>query len=105
MTAASVATAGALKASDNLGVPRSALLDVLSGGRSACRTPCKKAHLTTTHDYIPGFPVALALKDIRLIEEAEARTSPLVPELDRRLASAAKAGHAHDDLAGVAAVD
>lgn len=105
MTAATVAMADTLRASDELGVPREALLDVLSGGPLEMPYALQKAQLMTARKYEPGFPVELALKDIRLIEEAEKRPSPLVRELDRRLASAADAGHAHDDLAAVAAVD
>jgi 3-hydroxyisobutyrate dehydrogenase len=102
MTAATVAMADALQASDTLGVPRRALLEVLSGGPLGMTYALQKAHLMTTGDYTPGFPVELALKDIRLMEQAE--TQPLTRELERRLAHAADAGHAHDDLAAVAAV-
>jgi 3-hydroxyisobutyrate dehydrogenase len=59
----------------------------------------------TAGDYTPGFPIELALKDIRLIEDAQNQVSPLVRELDRRLTSAVIAGHMHEDLAAVAAVD
>jgi 3-hydroxyisobutyrate dehydrogenase len=105
MTAATVAMADALRASDELGVPRDTLLEVLSGGPLSMPYALQKAQLMTTHDYTPGFPVELALKDIRLMEQAEMQTPPLVRELDRRLTNAADAGHALDDLAAVAAVD
>jgi 3-hydroxyisobutyrate dehydrogenase len=105
MTAATVAMADALRASDELGVPRDTLLEVLSGGPLSMPYALQKAQLMTTHDYAPGFPVELALKDIRLMEQAEMQTPPLVRELDRRLTNAADAGHALDDLAAVAAVD
>jgi 3-hydroxyisobutyrate dehydrogenase len=105
MTAATVAMADALKASDELGVPRQALIDVLSGGPLGMPYALQKARLMTSGDYAPGFPVELALKDIRLIEQAEAQVPPLVRELERRLAGAADAGHSHDDLGAVAAVD
>lgn len=104
MTAATVAMADALRSSDELGVPREALLDVLSGGPLGMPYALQKAQQMTAHNYEAGFPVELALKDIRLIEEAERQTSPLLRELDRRLTSAADAGHAHDDLAAIAAV-
>jgi 3-hydroxyisobutyrate dehydrogenase len=105
MTAATVAMADALRASDELGVSRDALLHVLSGGPLDMPYALQKAQLMTAGAYEPGFPVELALKDIRLLEQAEKPTSPLVRELDRRLTSASDAGHAHDDLAAVAAVD
>ena len=103
MTAATVAMADALRASDGLGVPREALLDVLTDGPLGMPYALQKAQLMTTHDYAPGFPVELALKDIRLLEQTD-EVTPIVRELDRRLTSAADAGHAHDDLAAVAAV-
>jgi 3-hydroxyisobutyrate dehydrogenase len=105
MTAATVAMADALRASDELGVPRDTLLEVLSGGPLGMPYALQKAQLMTTHDYTPGFPIELALKDIRLMEEAEMQTPQLVRELDRRLTNAADAGHALDDLAAVAAVE
>ncbi|HLY34189.1 MAG TPA: NAD-binding protein, partial [Jatrophihabitantaceae bacterium] len=100
-----VAMADALEASDELGVPRTALLDVLAGGPLGMPYALQKAELMTTGDYRPGFPVELALKDIRLIEQAQRQPAALVRELDRRLTSTADAGHAFDDLAAVAAVD
>lgn len=105
MTAATVAMADALRASDELGVPRDTLLEVLSGGPLGMPYALQKAQLMTTHDYTPGFPIELALKDIRLMEQAEMQTPQLVRELDRRLTNAADAGHALDDLAAVAAVE
>jgi 3-hydroxyisobutyrate dehydrogenase len=105
MTAATVAMADALNASDRLGVPRESFLDVLSDGPLGMPYALAKAELMTAGDYTPGFPIELALKDIRLIEDAENEVSPLVRELDRRLTSAVIAGHMHEDLAAVAAVD
>ena len=105
MTAATVAMADALRASDELGVPRDTLLEVLSGGPLGMPYALQKAQLMTAHDYTPGFPIELALKDIRLMEQTEMQTPPLVRELDRRLTNAADAGHALDDLAAVAAVE
>jgi 3-hydroxyisobutyrate dehydrogenase len=105
MTTATVAMADALNASDRLGVPRESFLDVLTDGPLGMPYALAKAALMTAGDYTPGFPVELALKDIRLIEDADAQVSPLVRELDRRLTSAVIAGHTHEDLAAVAAVD
>jgi 3-hydroxyisobutyrate dehydrogenase len=105
MTAATVAMADALEASDRLGVPRDALLDVLADGPLGMPYALQKARLMTAHEYTPGFSVELALKDIRLFEETATPTPPLLEALDRRLSSAVHAGHAHDDLAAVAAPD
>jgi 3-hydroxyisobutyrate dehydrogenase len=104
MTAATVAMADALQASDDLDVPREALLQVLTDGPLGMPYALQKARAMGTNDYTPGFPVALALKDIRLIEQVGKR-SPLLAVLDRRLTTAVHAGHADDDLSAVAAVD
>ena len=64
----------------------------------------QKAQVMTAHGYAPRFPIELALKDIRLIEQAETQASPLVLELDRRLSGAVDAGHALDDVAAVVTV-
>jgi 3-hydroxyisobutyrate dehydrogenase len=65
----------------------------------------QKAQLMTDRDYTPGFPVELALKDLRLAEEAEGLQPPLGRVVEERLVRAIDAGHARDDLAAVAAVD
>lgn len=104
MTAATVAMADALAAADQLGVERSALLDVVSGGPLAMPYAIQKARLMTDRNYAPGFPVELALKDIRLAEQAEGMQAPLTRALEERLQRAVDAGHARDDVAAVAAV-
>jgi 3-hydroxyisobutyrate dehydrogenase len=105
MTAVTVAMADALAASDQLGIPRQALLDVVGEGPLAMPYALQKARLMTDHDYAAGFPVELALKDIRLIEQAEGLQRPLVHAVEQRLQRAVDAGHARDDLAAVGAVD
>jgi 3-hydroxyisobutyrate dehydrogenase len=64
----------------------------------------QKAAVMTSHDFTAGFPVELALKDIRLAEQAQRLEQPLVRALEERLQRAVDAGHASDDLAAVAAV-
>ncbi|MCW2674109.1 MAG: NAD(P)-dependent oxidoreductase [Frankiales bacterium] len=105
MTAATVAMADALAACDRLGFPRSALIEVLGGGPLGMPYALQKAQLMTDHDFTAGFPVELALKDIRLVEQADRVQPPLVHALEERLQRAVDAGHARDDLAAVAAVD
>ncbi len=105
MTAATVAMADSLSLCDRLGVPRSALLQVLGGGPLAMPYALQKAQLMTERDYPAGFPVELALKDIRLAEEADGLEAPLMHVLEDRLRRTVEAGHARDDLAAVAAVD
>jgi 3-hydroxyisobutyrate dehydrogenase len=105
MTAATVAIADALAACDRLGVARSSLLEVLDGGPLAMPYALQKAQLMNTHQFTAGFPVELALKDIRLTEQAEGQQRPLVHAVEERLQRAVDAGHARDDVAAVAAVN
>jgi 3-hydroxyisobutyrate dehydrogenase len=104
MTAATVAMADALAACDRLDLPRSALIEVLGGGPLGMPYALQKAKLMTDQDFTAGFPVELALKDIRLVEQADHVQPPLVHALEERLQRAVDAGHARDDLAAVAAV-
>jgi 3-hydroxyisobutyrate dehydrogenase len=104
MTAATVAMADSLAACDTLGISRSALLEVISDGPLAMPYALAKAHLMNAGDYAAGFPVELALKDIRLTEQAEGGQPPLVHAVEERLQRAVDAGHAHDDVAAVATV-
>jgi 3-hydroxyisobutyrate dehydrogenase len=105
MTAATVAMADSLAACDRLGIPRSTLLEVVAGGPLSMPYALQKAQLMTNAEYTAGFPVELALKDIRLVEEAVGFQQPLVHAVEQRLVRAVDAGHAGDDLAAVAAVD
>jgi 3-hydroxyisobutyrate dehydrogenase len=104
MTAATVAMADALAACDRLDLPRSALLEVLADGPLGMPYALQKAQLMTDGNFTAGFPVELALKDIRLIEQAEGLQPPLVHALEERLQRAVEAGHAQDDVAAVAVV-
>ena len=104
MTAATVAMADSLAACDRLGIPRSALLEVIADGPLAMPYALAKAQLMNSGDFTPGFPVELALKDIRLAEQAEGQQVPLVHAVEQRLQRAVDAGHAHHDVAAVAAV-
>jgi 3-hydroxyisobutyrate dehydrogenase len=105
MTAATVAMADALAACDRFDLPRSALLEVLADGPLGMPYALQKAQLMTDGNFTAGFPVELALKDIRLIEQAEGLQPPLVHALEERLQRAVEAGHARDDVAAVAVVD
>jgi 3-hydroxyisobutyrate dehydrogenase len=105
MTAATVAMADVLASCDRLGIPRSALIEVVAGGPLAMPYALQKAQLMTDRDFTAGFPVELALKDIRLTEQAAGLQPPLVHALEERLQRAVDAGHARDDLAAVAAVN
>jgi 3-hydroxyisobutyrate dehydrogenase len=104
MTAATVAMADVLVACDRLGIPRSALLDVIGAGPLAMPYALQKAQLMTDGNYRAGFPVELALKDIRLAEQAEGGQQPLVHVVEDRLQRAVDAGHGRDDVAAVATV-
>jgi 3-hydroxyisobutyrate dehydrogenase len=104
MTAATVAMADSLAACDALGVSRAALLEVIADGPLAMPYALAKAHLMNAGDYAARFPVELALKDLRLTEQAESLQPPLVHAVEERLQRAVDAGHAHDDVAAVATV-
>lgn len=104
MTAATVAMADALAACDRLGLQRDAFLNVLTDGPLGMPYALQKAQLMTTGDYTPGFPVELALKDVRLAAEAEGYQPPLEYAVQERLLRAVEAGHSRDDVAAVAAV-
>jgi 3-hydroxyisobutyrate dehydrogenase len=78
---------------------------VLAGGPLDMPYAVQKAQLMTAREFAPGFPVELALKDIRLTQEAERRHPPLLHAVEERLVRTVEAGHAGDDLASVAAVD
>jgi 3-hydroxyisobutyrate dehydrogenase len=104
MTAATVAMADALAACDQLGIERSALLEVITAGPLAMPYAIQKAQLMNDQNYTPGFPIELALKDIRLAEQAEGLQPPLTRALEERLQRAVDAGHARNDVAAVAAV-
>jgi 3-hydroxyisobutyrate dehydrogenase len=102
MTTATVALADALQASDALGVGQQAFLDVLTDGPLAMPYALQKAALMRDEDYQPGFPLELALKDVRLL--AQEQPTPLLDVAVQRLSAAVDAGHGRDDLAAVAAV-
>jgi 3-hydroxyisobutyrate dehydrogenase len=104
MTAATVAIADSLAACDRLGISRESLLEVITDGPLAMPYAVAKAKLMNSTDYAPGFPVELALKDIRLTEQAEGLQPPLVHAVEERLQRTVDAGHGHDDIAAVATV-
>jgi 3-hydroxyisobutyrate dehydrogenase len=105
MTAATVAMADVLAACDRLDVSRASLLQVIGAGPLAMPYALQKADLMNQGTYPAGFPVELALKDVRLTEQAEGAQPPLVREVEARLQRAVDAGHARDDVAAVATVE
>jgi 3-hydroxyisobutyrate dehydrogenase len=105
MTAATVAMADALAACDRLGIAPSALLEVVAGGQLAMPYALQKAQQMTDRDFTAGFPVELALKDVRLMKQAEGLQRPLAHAVEERLQRVVDVGHARDDLAAVAVVN
>ena len=85
-------------------MPPSTLLDVIGHGPLAMPYAIEKAQHMINGEFTPGFPIELALKDVRLAEQAQGIQPPLVHAVEQRLARAVDAGHAGDDLAAVAAV-
>lgn len=105
MLSSAVAMADALATRDRLGVDRSASLDVLHDGSLAMPYALAKAQAMTAGDYRPGFPVELALTDVRLAADALGALPDLLRAIELRLVRTVEAGHGRDDVAAVAAAD
>lgn len=104
MAAATVAMADAIAACERLGIPASTLLETLGDGPLAMPYALQKATLMIAGEYTPGFPVDLALKDLRLAQQAEDSHPQLTRVIEDRLQRTVDAGHARDDIAAVASV-
>ena len=102
MLTAAVAMADALAAADQLGVDRSTFLDVLRDGSLGMPYALAKGGAMTAGDYRPGFPVELALKDVRLTADALGTLPDLLRAVELRLERTVAAGHGRDDVGAVA---
>jgi 3-hydroxyisobutyrate dehydrogenase len=102
MTASVVAMADTLLACEQLGVDPGLVLQVLDDGPLRMPYAMEKAEEMRAREYPAGFPLALALKDLRLLAgEADPR-SPLSDLLQETLRRAVEAGHGDEDIAAVA---
>jgi 3-hydroxyisobutyrate dehydrogenase len=101
MASATVAMADALAGLDALGVPRDAFLGLLEGGPLGMPYALQKARMMAGHEYPAGFPVDLALKDVRLALDVLGGEA-LAKAVAHRLEAASEKGYGRDDLAAVA---
>ena len=100
---ATVAMADALAAVDALGLTRDAFLGVLDGSPMGMPYALQKAAMMDLHEYPAGFPVDLALKDVRLAQDAFG-DGALTAALAARLQAASDQGYGRSDLAAIAEV-
>jgi 3-hydroxyisobutyrate dehydrogenase len=104
MTAATVALSDSLIACDRMGVDRQEFLAALHGGPLDMPYAQQKAELIAKGSYPAGFPVELAMKDVRLAREAGAGGLASIDHVADVLERTIEAGHGRDDLAAVAEV-
>jgi 3-hydroxyisobutyrate dehydrogenase-like beta-hydroxyacid dehydrogenase len=89
----------AMALADALGLEEKAALDVLEGSPIGATVARKRGHLESDA-YPPNFRLALAVKDLNLVEET-ARAEGL----DFKVAAAAKEWYEAADLAGLGDLD
>ena len=105
MCAATTAMADALEQCDRLSFDPASFLAAIEDGPLSMPYASAKGELMRAERFAPGFPVHLALKDMRLLGEAVGDTGRTLHALvTERLARAEGAGHGDDDVAAVAAV-
>jgi 3-hydroxyisobutyrate dehydrogenase len=100
MTASVVAMSDVLSLCDALGITHELFVKVLEDGPLAMPYALQKAAAMDERNYVAGFAVELARKDLALAAEA-LPPSPLLRAVEERLDQAIAGGHAHDDVAAV----
>jgi len=86
---------------EGLGVPPQSFLDVIAGGLMDCGYAQQKGRGMIERSFPPAFPLRLAAKDLRLIEEAAERHDldvPLIEAIAARFAEGVSAGHGDLDM-------
>lgn len=89
---------------EGLDVPKAQLLDAISGGPLDCGYAHAKGQLIANERFPASFPLAHALKDVRLIARAGAAHGARLDGIDglgRALARAVEAGWGDEDMAAV----
>ncbi|MFC5825979.1 NAD-binding protein [Nonomuraea insulae] len=104
MTASVVAMADTLLACGQLGVDPSLVLQALDDGPLRMSYAMQKAEEIRAHNYPPGFPLELALKDLELLADERDHPSRLSGLLRTTLRQAVEDGHGREDIAAVASV-
>ena len=103
MIASVAALAETMHLCEAMGLDQQQLVALLDGGPLGSPYALEKLGEMRRHEYPPGFPVRLALKDLRLVREVAGSQNVSMPVLDAVLQrfSEADAQHAEEDLAAV----
>ncbi|MEA2443493.1 MAG: 3-hydroxyisobutyrate dehydrogenase [Thermoleophilales bacterium] len=95
-------TAETFAFAEALGVDPRKFLEVIEGGPLDVGYARAKGELILKREFPPSFPLRLALKDVRLVQEAAREAGmdlPLAEMIARQFERAAEDGHGDEDLA------
>ena len=86
-----------------MGLEEQPFVSLLDGGPLGSSYGVEKLGEMQRHDYPAGFPVRLALKDLKLVREVASSSGVELPLLDAVLGRIGdvESSHANDDLAAV----
>ena len=103
MIASVTAVAETMHLCEAMGLDQQPFIELLEDGPLGSPYIREKLSEMRSHEYPPGFPVRLALKDLELVSEVEAAGGGEMPVLDitRERVSAAAKEHADEDLGAV----
>ena len=103
MIASVAALAETMHLCEAMGLDQRQFIALLDGGPLGSAYGLEKLGEMRSHEYAPGFPVRLALKDLQLVREVAQSQDVSTPVLNvvLRLFSDASARHADEDLAVV----
>jgi 3-hydroxyisobutyrate dehydrogenase len=103
MIASVAALAETMHLCEAMGLDQRQLVTLLDEGPLGSAYGLEKLSEMRRHEYPPGFPVRLALKDLQLVREVAHSQNARMPVLDAvlELFSAASGEHAEEDLAAV----
>src|SRR5262245_39904756 len=103
MIASVAALAETMHLCEAMGLDQQQFVALLEGGPLGSVYGLDKLREMRSHEYPPGFPVRLALKDLGLVREVAESQQARMPVLDAalQLFSAASGQHADEDLAAV----
>ncbi|MGO9488666.1 MAG: NAD(P)-dependent oxidoreductase [Solirubrobacteraceae bacterium] len=103
MIASVTAVAETMHLCEAMGLDQQPFVELLDDGPLGSPYIREKLSEMRSHEYPPGFPVRLALKDLELVGEVEAASGAEMPVLDttRECVSAAAREHADEDLGAV----